>query len=128
MYMEHIALNIPDALGMANWYVAHAGMVKVRGMGTAPYTHFLADATGRIVFELYTNPDVGLPSYKEAHPMTFHIAFAVADPAATTAALVAAGATEPEETHAPDGSFLVMMRDPWGIPLQLCRRGTPLFA
>lgn len=128
MYMEHLALNVPDALGMARWYVEHTGMVTVRGMEVAPYTHFLADATGRVVFELYTNPDATIPAYKDMLPLTLHIAFAVEDPAATTAALVAAGATDPEETHMQDGSFLVMMRDPWGIPLQLCRRGTPLFS
>lgn len=128
MHMEHIALNVPDALGMAKWYVGHMAMVKVRGMEEPPYAHFLADVTGRVVLELYTNPDAGIPAYARQHPMAFHIAFAVEDPAAVTAALVAAGARDPEETHAPDGSFLVMMRDPWGIPLQLCRRGTPLFA
>ena len=29
-----------------------------------------------------------------------------------------------EETL-PDGSFLIMVRDPWGVPLQLVRRMTP---
>jgi hypothetical protein len=29
-----------------------------------------------------------------------------------------------EETL-PDGSFLIMVRDPWGIPIQLVRRMTP---
>ena len=25
----------------------------------------------------------------------------------------------------PDGSRLTMMRDPWGLPLQLCQRAKP---
>jgi len=60
------------------------------------------------------------------HPLRFHIAFAAADPDAARAALVAAGATLVDERTMPDGSRLIMLRDPWGIALQLCNRPTPL--
>ena len=48
-----------------------------------------------------------------------------------------AGATEPrtdnllfvvEEVRLDDGSLLIMMRDPWGLALQLCRRAKPLLS
>ena len=42
------------------------------------------------------------------------------------ARLEAAGATFAEEVHLPDGSHLVMLRDPWGLALQLCKRGQPM--
>jgi hypothetical protein len=29
------------------------------------------------------------------------------------------------EEPLPDGSRLIMMRDPWGVPLQLCQRAKP---
>ena len=38
---------------------------------------------------------------------------------------MAAGATPAYEETLPDGSFLIMVRDPWGMPLQLVRRVTP---
>ena len=56
------------------------------------------------------------------HPMRFHLAFAAGDPDAARAALVAAGATFVEEQALADGSRLLMLRDPWGLPLQLCKR------
>jgi len=42
--------------------------------------------------------------------------------------LLAAGATLVKEEDLADGSYLVMMRDPWGLAIQLCRRGTPMLA
>jgi len=40
--------------------------------------------------------------------------------------LLAAGATLADNQRLPDGTHLVMLRDPWGVPLQLCKRATPL--
>ena len=37
--------------------------------------------------------------------------------------LIAAGATLVDEADMGGGTYLVMLRDPWGVPLQLCRRG-----
>jgi predicted enzyme related to lactoylglutathione lyase len=62
------------------------------------------------------------------NPLRFHIAFAAADPDAAREALVAAGATFVDERTMPDGSRLLMLRDPWGVPLQLCKRPTPLLS
>ena len=43
MRIEHIAINVPDVLNMARWYVEHLGLtVKRRGM-ESPFAHFLAD-------------------------------------------------------------------------------------
>jgi hypothetical protein len=60
------------------------------------------------------------------HPLRFHVAFAAADPDAARAELVAAGATFVDEQSLADGSRLLMLRDPWGLALQLCKRATPL--
>ena len=48
------------------------------------------------------------------------------DPDAAMAELVGAGATLVDQQTLADGSRLVMLRDPWGLPLQLCKRTTPL--
>ncbi len=126
--VEHVACNVADPAAMAAWYVEHLGMRVVRKISTAPYIHFLADASGRAVIEIYSNAVDPVPDYAAMHPMRFHLAFAAGDPDAARAALVAAGATFVEEQALADGSRLVMLRDPWGLPLQLCKRTTPLLA
>ena len=60
------------------------------------------------------------------HPLRLHIAFATADPDGARTALVAAGASLVEETKRDDGTRLIMLRDPWGLALQLCKRPEPL--
>jgi catechol 2,3-dioxygenase-like lactoylglutathione lyase family enzyme len=124
--LEHIACNVADPAAMAAWYVEHLGMRVVRHSPEPPHIHFLADAAGRSVIEIYRNGADAIPDYAAMHPLRFHIAFAAADPDAARAALVAAGATFVEERTSPDGSRLLMLRDPWGIPLQLCKRPVPL--
>jgi glyoxylase I family protein len=39
--------------------------------------------------------------------------------------LEAAGARLVEAVTPADGSVLLMMRDPWGVPVQLCQRARP---
>ncbi len=126
MHFEHVAVNVPDPQAMAQWYVTHCGMRIVRSVDAAPYMRFLADATGRVIFELYANPEAPIPNYMTQHPLVLHIAFAVADMAATKTRLIEAGATVYSEEVLPDGSELVMLKDPWGCALQLVRRTTPM--
>ncbi len=125
MKFEHFALNVPDARAMVQWYKAHLGLRIATQKPDAPFTTFLSDDTGRVIFEVYTNPAAPVPDYSAAHPLCFHVAFVADDPGATREKLVAAGATQAYEETLPDGSFLIMLRDPWGVPLQLVRRMTP---
>ncbi len=53
--IEHIACNVSDAVAVAAWYVEHLGMRVVRKVTTA-HMHFLADAAGHGVIEVYSNP------------------------------------------------------------------------
>ena len=124
--VEHVACNVAEPAAMAAWYVEHLGMRIVRRISTAPHIHFLADASGRAVIEIYSHSADPVPDYTSMHPMRFHLAFAADDPDAARAALVGAGATFVDEQVLADGSRLVMLRDPWGLPLQLCKRATPL--
>jgi len=123
---EHLALNVADPVAVAAWYVEHLGMEVVR-RGDAPvHMHFLADTSRRAMIELYTNPAAPTDLYRDLHPVQLHIAFSSSDPDADTARLVAAGATLVEHLHNPDGSHLTMLRDPWGLPLQLAKRTVPM--
>jgi catechol 2,3-dioxygenase-like lactoylglutathione lyase family enzyme len=124
MKFEHFALNVEDARASVQWYTDHLGMRIARAKPDAPFTTFLADDTGRVIMELYSNPAAPVPDYASAHPLCFHVAFAVDDPNATRVRLLSAGAAPAYEETLADGSFLVMLRDPWGVPLQLVRRVT----
>ena len=124
--VEHVACNVSDPVAMAAWYVRHLGMRIVRQAAAPPHIHFLADANGRAVIEIYSNPADPVPDYASMHPLRFHLAFAATDIDADKAALVAAGATVVDEQTTADGSRLIMLRDPWGLALQLCKRTTAL--
>ena len=125
MRFEHFALNVPDTRASAAWYVQHLGLTIVRNRAQAPYTTFLADDSGRVFVELYTNPTDAIPDYANQHQLRVHFAFAVKDAVAERTRLMEAGATLIVEEPQPDGSMLIMLRDPWGVPVQLCQRAQP---
>ena len=125
MKFEHLALNVPAARAMSRWYVEHCGFQVVRSRADVPYTHFLADETGRVVVELYSNLSAPIPDYAAGHPLALHIALFTTDARADQLRLERAGAALSLEEIMPDGSRLIMMRDPWGVPLQLCQRAQP---
>ena len=125
MKFEHFALNVADARNVAQWYVEHLGMAIVRSLDHEPYTHFLADTSGRVIVEFYTNLLSPVPDYPSAHPLSFHVGFYTENAHATQTRLELAGASLFKEEKLADGTVLVMMRDPWGLPIQLCQRARP---
>jgi len=124
--IEHIAWNVTAPAAIADWYVEHLGMRVVRQSGPPHHMRFIADAKGRVVLELYNNAVDAVPDYASMHPARLHLAFATEDPDASKTALLAAGATLVDDQVVADGSRLIMLRDPWGLALQLVKRSTPL--
>jgi len=126
MLIEHFAINVPDPLSWSAWYAEQLGLRTVRHLPQNNQTHFLTDDAGQVCIEIYCNPPENVPNYKDMHPLQMHLAFASDTPEADRDRLVTAGASVHETLHLDDGSILVMMRDPWGIAFQLCKRGKPL--
>ncbi|GAB3279523.1 VOC family protein [Parahaliea aestuarii] len=122
MKIEHIAYNVSDPDAISAWYCEHLGMRVARRIDDAQKTTFLADSEGMMV-EIYCNPPDAVPDYSAMSPLQLHLAFVSQNPQADLVRLSAAGATLVDDLHLPDGSNLVMMKDPWGFALQLCRRG-----
>lgn len=122
MLLEHVAINVPDAAAMADWYVENCQMKIVIQKDGAPFTRFLSDQKGVTCIEIYSNTSQHIPDYFSQHPLVYHTAFAVDDLDKTRDELIAAGATFFEEINVPNGTRLIMLRDPWGVPLQLCYR------
>jgi catechol 2,3-dioxygenase-like lactoylglutathione lyase family enzyme len=127
MKLEHIALNVPNALETAKWYTEHLGMRLVRGNKESPFIHFLLDSAGVSVLEFSSNPVAPTPDYGAMHPVMLHLAFLVDDIEAERDRLVQAGATaEGDTATAPNGDQLAFIRDPWGVAVQLVKRTAPL--
>jgi glyoxylase I family protein len=123
MRIEHVAFNVDQPQQMANWYRQHLGFSLKRALNDAAQTHFLADDSGVMMIEIYCNPADQVPDYASMDPLILHLALVSTDPVADSARLIAAGASHVTDVHLNDGSHLAMLRDPWGLALQLCRRG-----
>jgi catechol 2,3-dioxygenase-like lactoylglutathione lyase family enzyme len=124
--IEHVAFNVTDPVAVADWYVRHLGLRVVRKGDGPVFGHFLADSAGRTVLEIYRQ-DAPIPDYANQHVFVFHVAFKCEDVATERARLLAVGATSAGEvTTSPNGDVMTFLRDPWGVVLQLVRRGTPL--
>jgi len=127
MKIEHTAYQVADPARVARWYVTHLGMTLKRSQSERPFVHFVADDGNTVMLEFYNNPAVEVPNYRELHPFVFHLAFASADVAGTRGRLLDAGATpEGEIAVTPAGDELAMLRDPWGLPLQILKRKVPM--
>ncbi|GAA0878909.1 hypothetical protein GCM10009119_18770 [Algoriphagus jejuensis] len=126
MKFEHFALNVPNPKAMSHWYEEHLGLSVRKKMADAPHMTFLADDSGTVMLELYSNPKGETLDFAKLHPLAVHLALVSEDPVADKARLCAAGAVEISDDFLPDGSHLVMLRDPWGLCLQLCKRANPM--
>lgn len=127
MRMEHVAFNVSDPAGLAAWYVDNLGMKILRSFAEPPYIHFLADSAEKSLIEIYSNPLGEIIDYEGHHPVTFHLAFAVADMDAARRRLVAAGASlDGEIDERANGDRLAFLRDPWGHAIQLVQRMQPM--
>ncbi|MCA9035032.1 MAG: VOC family protein [Planctomycetaceae bacterium] len=127
MKIEHLAINVPDPLNAARWYVEHLGLVVKRRMMEAPWAHFLADDSGTVMLEIYGNTEAALLDFPSIQPAAIHLAFVSADLSADVARLRKAGATVVTDVHSmPGGDTFAMLRDPWGVPVQLVKRKEPM--
>jgi uncharacterized glyoxalase superfamily protein PhnB len=121
---EHLALNVRDQKAVEEWYVANMGFT-VLGSNSAGAS-FLADSSGRTFFELYSRTDVPYFDAAATHSLTIHVAYECEDVEATTQKLLQAGAREDIPfAVSPEGDKLVMLRDPFGITIQLINRANP---
>jgi len=121
--LEHVAINVPNPVAMAQWYCENLGM-KVKRAGPAPTNmRFISDADENMMLELYNNPEGKVPDYKSIDPLSLHIAFHVEDVPAVRRRLLAAGATPFNDVATtPAGDIITILRDPWGVPIQFVTR------
>jgi catechol 2,3-dioxygenase-like lactoylglutathione lyase family enzyme len=126
MKIEHMAINVADPMAMADWYEKNLGLVVVKKMTEPPFMIFLADDSGKVMIEIYRNTKASNLDFPSLDPLQLHLAFVSTDPGADADRLKAAGASAVLDDTLPDGSRLVMLRDPWGLALQLVKRAKHL--
>ncbi|HEY7088909.1 MAG TPA: VOC family protein [Tepidisphaeraceae bacterium] len=127
LQVEHVAWQVQDPPAVAEWYVKHLGFRVLRKLDARPFTHFIADAAGHVVVEIYNNPAASVPDYPKANPLHLHLAFAAENLEAERDRLLKAGASIAEDMIVtPAGDRLIMLRDPFGFAIQLCKRAKPM--
>jgi len=125
--LEHVAINVEDPAAMAEWYCENLDMKIIRKGQPPVNMRFISDAGGNMMRELYNNPPDEVPDYPSMNPLSLHIAFMVDDVKAITRKLIAAGATIAVDVNTtPAGDELVILRDPWGVPIQFLNRAEPM--
>ena len=120
-----MAFNVKDMDAVVGWYTKNLDLKVARQVpGTMA---FLADASGRVIFEIYhraTEPRIDDPA---PHAYTLHNAFVVDDVAAARERLLAVGATVVADvTVTAAGDELLLLADPFGLGLQVIRRKVPM--
>jgi catechol 2,3-dioxygenase-like lactoylglutathione lyase family enzyme len=126
MKVEHVALDVADPVAFCDWWVKNLGFRVTLSNPGPGFCHFIVDETGKFAFEVYRAADSeSAPDYSKQSPLTLHLAFLSDDVDADAARLIAAGATQVEVVHKP-GFDMAMLRDPFGVPIQLVKRGTPV--
>lgn len=127
MKIEHLAYSAHDPAAVAAWYAKHMGFTIKRKMDTPPFMHFICDDSGKVMIELYNNPAVKVPDYKSMDPLLLHLAFVSSDVRADRDRLLKAGCSLAADVLlTPGGDELVMLRDPFGFAIQLCKRRDPM--
>lgn len=125
--LEHVAINVEDPAAMAKWYCENLGMKIIRKGPSPANMRFISDAGGNMMLELYNNPPDAVPDYPSMDPLSLHIAFMVDDVKTITKKLIAAGATVAVDMNVtPAGDELIILRDPWGVPIQFLKRAEPM--
>ncbi len=123
MKLDHLALQHPEPEAASAWLCLHFGLTVYRVSTSASRARFLKCPETAVMLEIYRQPDAPVPDYPSMPPAVLHIAFYTEDIPRETARLLAAGATqagEPGRNSA--GDHFLMLRDPWGVPIQLVNR------
>ena len=123
MKLEHVAIDVADPEALIKWWCENLGFRR-----SAPKSAFIIDDTGVMGLEVYRTGETPFaPDYPSMNPMTLHIAFVSEDVKADVDRLVAAGARLEKLSLDNPAFHMAILRDPWGVPVQLCKREHSIF-
>jgi len=130
MKIEHFGLIVPQPLSMARWYEEHLGFqIKRSGGDDTEGVAFVADSSGQVMLELFARRDTPPLDFPALAPLQVHIAMLSDDPVADCDRLQEVGAVMLEDNLGRgSGDRLILLRDPWGVVIQLVKRKTPILS
>ena len=126
MKIEHVAFQVPEPGKMADWYCQNLGFTVKRASDEPVPVRFIAEEGGTTMLELYNNSKADMPDYTNQNPLTLHLAFVCSNVDDKKDQLVEAGAKLVSRETTPSGDNLAMLKDPWGMSIQLCDRAEPM--
>lgn len=125
MKIEHLALNVKDPIGLVKWYCDNLGFSIVKGMDVPPFAHFIVDSSKHMLLEIFYLDDKEVTDFSSVDSASLHLGFSVEDIEVEYKELISAGAVVISEISLTEsGDKIAMLRDPWGMPLQLLKRKT----
>ncbi len=123
MKLEHVAFDVPEPEKLIAWWCEHLGFRR-----STPGSAFIIDDSGTMGLEFYRSGDTpAKPDYRATHAMTMHVALVSDDVRADAERLAAAGGTIEKIKLDSSDFHMAIVRDPWGIPVQLCKREKTIF-
>jgi catechol 2,3-dioxygenase-like lactoylglutathione lyase family enzyme len=127
LYPEHFAINVANSREISKWLAKNLGMIILHNGKAPAYGMFIADAGKNMMFEFYQNKNFPMVNFDSVSYQTFHVAFVVHDIQTVKDALVAAGAKVAEDIKkTSSGDDVLMLRTPWGLPIQFVKRVNPM--
>ncbi len=102
--------------------------MKIIRQGGAPdFGTFVSDSNKDMMLELYQKKDFPMIDYKNISPVSIHLAFRVSDITDVKEKLIAAGAELVNDiSNSASGDKVLVLRDPWGFPIQFIQRKVPV--
>ena len=121
--LEHFSINLDNSAAKAKWYTENLGMKVLRELETQNNSFFMSDRKENFTFELYQNKDYPVIKFDTVNASSFHLGFMANDLELLKADLLKAGATIFEDIHTHiSKDKILLMRDPWGLPIQFVKR------
>ena len=123
MKLEHIAFDVAEPEKLIAWWCENLGFRR-----SEPGSAFILDDSGTAGIEIYrTGETPSAPNYNQMNAMTMHIALVSDDVKADAERLVAAGGKLEKLTLENPAFHMAIVRDPWGVAIQLCKRAKSIF-
>jgi glyoxylase I family protein len=124
---EHAALNVAEPVKAAEWFVDNFGMKIIRQSGAPTFTTFISDNNENYMIELFHNSTAPVLNLNDVNYNSLHFAFTVNNIELVKEKLIKAGATLAEDIKTTQsGDKVLMLRAPWGQPLQFVLRQKPM--
>jgi predicted enzyme related to lactoylglutathione lyase len=128
MKIEHIGILVSAPVTIGNWYNKHFNFEIIRQLGTdEDGVTFLKDNETNTVLEFAKLKEVLVFDLNELNPLQIHIAIECDDPIKLSQKLSKYGAKIiGESTRAEGKNERILIKDPWGVTIQLINRKNKL--